>query len=534
MFNQLEESQQIAEPSRSTSSSVALENVDGDNIGDISLPGHLLPLVPILPLFDSVENADDYIASLLEGRPSMAGIIALLQKFLAELHEKNIERMKNDEDGHKHLENFYQLAAKYLQPFDSVYRGQNLFPVRSDDSIFISLAAFREHLLTDTLVSAFSHAKNPDKLFVGAVIQNCFGKQMDDGTIDTSGTPCLTGPQKVGERANGKAITKKLEVPPDKNGVEGFCALPDYEKYCKSGQIRVLYVYDTDSQGPSMARYYASKLWGGETFVMQIDAHLKFAADWDAKYLEDIKLTRNYPKSLMSSYPPGFDQLASMVKKLKKQHKNVDNNTVIETPGCRLCGCGIPKGGKDGIIHINQGKPYSGGEERPTQTPFLGAGFVFFPAEFLRDIPFDPYLPWTFMGEEILLSMRAWTNGWNLYAPRRNLIVHQYRPGILGIPKFVGAVNSQAKGGFKNSWLQDRVIRRIKNMCRYPFHTTEMIEADHQDFVLIEKEYYGLGTKRSWEDYMQFAELAANFTSGALDCLNYKIGPSWCNVGHVE
>ena len=34
------------------------------------------------------------------------------------------------------------------------------------------------------------------------------------------------------------------------------------------------------------------------------------------------------------------------------------------------------------------------------------------------------------MGEEIALSMRAWTHGWDIYAPRQNLIAHQYRPGV--------------------------------------------------------------------------------------------------------
>ena len=40
------------------------------------------------------------------------------------------------------------------------------------------------------------------------------------------------------------------------------------------------------------------------------------------------------------------------------------------------------------------------------------------------------------MGEEIALSLRAWTHGWYIYAPRKNLIAHQYRPGRMGLPKF--------------------------------------------------------------------------------------------------
>jgi hypothetical protein len=52
------------------------------------------------------------------------------------------------------------------------------------------------------------------------------------------------------------------------------------------------------------------------------------------------------------------------------------------------------------------------------------------------DMPFDPYLPWIFMGEEIALSLRAWTHVWGIYAPRKDYIVHQYRLGSMGLPKF--------------------------------------------------------------------------------------------------
>lgn len=506
----------------------------------VSLPDHLLPSIPILPLFNSIENANDYIASLMEGRPSMAGVIAYLQMFISELHKKNEERKKADGDGNMVLSNFFGLAEKYLEPFEHLYQGKNIFPLRSDDSIFISVAAFREPLLAQTLDSAFKHAKNPEKLFVGAIVQNCFGTVLEDGTIDTSGTPCKTGPKVLGIDENGKKIVDKEDKPPDANGIEVFCAMPEYEKYCKNGQVRVLYMHHMESLGPSMARYYASKLWGGETFVMQIDSHLHFAHHWDAKYVEDIKLTRSFPKSLLSTYPPGFDQYKFLPKHFRKKnpHFNVtaiDSDTVLESPGTRLCGCGIPKDGKDGIVHINQGRSYRGGELRPTQIPFLGAGFVFFRGDFFAEIPFDPYLPWTFMGEEILLSMRAWTHGWNLYAPRKNLILHEYRPGITGIPKFVGAVNENAKkgkNGFKNGWLQKRTLRRIKNICGYPLHTTELIEKDNQTFVLVDKENYGLGTVRTWEEFMEFSELKVNKTTGALDCR--KGGIPWCTSGSKE
>lgn len=121
---------------------------------------------------------------------------------------------------------------------------------------------------------------------------------------------------------------------------------------------------------------------------------------------------------------------------------NIENTTIIESPGCRLCGCTTSKNGEDPIISINQGRSYVGNEEKPKQTPFLGAGLIFATGQLLREVPFDPFLPWTFFGGEVLYSMRIWTSGWNIYAPHRNLVIHQYHGGVTGIPRFFASVNS--------------------------------------------------------------------------------------------
>ena len=63
---------------------------------------------------------------------------------------------------------------------------------------------------------------------------------------------------------------------PDVNDIKQFYTDPDYVKYCNSRQIRALYVNKTESNGPTAARYFARKLWGGETYFLQFNAHLRF------------------------------------------------------------------------------------------------------------------------------------------------------------------------------------------------------------------------------------------------------------------
>ena len=355
LFNQLDSTQDYTAEDFNQNSSRQSSLSSASSISDSNdLPAHLKPILPVVPVFNHIPDEENLIANTLKGKPTMAGIIALLQKSISEQHDANMKIMEEQVDGNYAIKNFYDIASKHFIPFDNAYRGKSIFPIRDDDSIFMSIAAFREHLLADTLAYAFSNAKHPEKLFIGAVVQNCFGKVSKDGTIDSSGTPCKSGARVIGKRPNGKDKIGKIDLPIDKNGIEDFCAMSDYTKYCTNGQIRVIYMHESESLGPAMARYYASKLWGGETFFVQTDSHLKFAVDWDEKYRNEIKLTKNYPKSILSSYPPGFEQKHFIPKGFNGTLSDL-NNTVVESPGCRLCKCNTPPGEPNPMLRINLG-----------------------------------------------------------------------------------------------------------------------------------------------------------------------------------
>ena len=146
------------------------------------------------------------------------------------------------------------------------------------------------------------------------------------------------------------------------------------------GHIRVLYLHDTDALGPAVARYYASKLHAGETYFMQMDSHLEFAPHWDTQYIDEVKAAKSFPKAVLSSYPPGFTDFG--------EYKG-------GTPGTRLCTCVFSDNEvEQHIIRINTNGRSSGNEPHPTQIAFIAAGFFFARAEFLIDVPFDPYVPW--------------------------------------------------------------------------------------------------------------------------------------------
>ena len=182
---------------------------------------HLIPHAPPLPIFHTVDNSQQLIEDLIYNKkPTIAGIIAFLNQYIESLHQLHKSDSKTNKIEEMDIINgYFHLTEDTLKPLEDAYRGQTIFPIREvEDSIFVSLAAFREHLLGQTLKSAFDQADHPEKLYIGAVVQNCFGL---DGTV------CRTGLVVVGKNKEGKDQVKMSDAPPDKNGIEEFCTDPN-------------------------------------------------------------------------------------------------------------------------------------------------------------------------------------------------------------------------------------------------------------------------------------------------------------------
>ena len=280
----------------------------------------------------------------------MAGLVAVMQRFLASLMQLLIDN-RDMPMPQVVLEGYFDMVGEVLGPLESAYMGEMLH-------------------------QAYGNTHNPDLLFVGAVVQNCFGKD----------TTCRTGVEVKGTDENGYPITEVSNLPPDANGIEELCTDPRYSRHCNKGWIQVLYVNETKSKGPTTVRYLAIRLWGGETHYMQGDSHLRFAPSWDRLYKEELMLAGSYPKAILSSYPTAFKQ---------------DDPPYLEgTKAPRLCTCKFPDNkGMHSMIRINTGNDCKEDMGAPTQIAYIAAGFFFARYEFLNEVQFDAFLPWIFMGQ---------------------------------------------------------------------------------------------------------------------------------------
>lgn len=243
------------------------------------------------------------------------------------------------------------------------------------DTIFVSIASYRDDECKDTVNHLFEQARDKDNVFVGVCQQN---KEGDEDCFDR-------------------------------------CAVCSKRK--QSGHIRTINMSHMEAKGPTYARYQCSKLWRGEQWYMQIDSHTRFEKDWDVTLKEQLRATGD-DKACLGAYPPTEGQMEEM-------RKNNFTTMITMCPN-NFDGTGLPQ--------IRAQVVPTNGRKKPLPIAFLSAGMLVFPGKALYKVPFDPYLSWCFFGEEMTFSARLWTNGYNLYAPIRAFCVHHY--GREDKPKF--------------------------------------------------------------------------------------------------
>ncbi len=194
-------------------------------------------------------------------------------------------------------------------------------------TIFISVAAYCDSLLTQTVMDAFSKAKYPKNLYFGIV-----------------------------EQADEKLMKGDPNV---KN-------------------IRYVGINKSDSRGCCWARSVAMSLYHGEDYFLQIDSHMLFDQDWDVKMIKMAKECEAFNKKfLISSYPHPFEFENGMNVKKPVTDKVVGH---IVNPD-------IPFGEEDRFLTF---KGVDIDTYGPMRGYHIAAGCLFAPGSFVNDVPYDP------------------------------------------------------------------------------------------------------------------------------------------------
>ena len=133
------------------------------------------------------------------------------------------------------------------------------------ETIFLMIASYRDFQCHETITSAFQNADHPERLFVGAVEQAIPG---DTGCMFT----------------------------------EESCESNPSQMICKyKNQISVFKMDAHMATGPVTARHIGDRMYRGEYYVMQMDAHCQFIRHWDVLLINQWLSTKN-EMAVLSSY----------------------------------------------------------------------------------------------------------------------------------------------------------------------------------------------------------------------------------------
>ena len=229
-------------------------------------------------------------------------------------------------------------------------------------------------------------------------------------------------------------------------------------------QCRAIEVDARASRGVCWARSRIQELWAGEEYFMQIDAHSRFAPDWDETFIEMLNacpserpVLSTYPASYVPPDQLGKDNVAILLA------KEFDDRGVLAFGSRAVAQAEMPA--------------------TPQPTAFIGAGTLFTPSGIIAEVPYDPYIYFT--GEEITLAARLWTHGWDIFTPNKCTVYHEYseRP------------NKRRHWHDHKLWMQlsERAAKRVRHVMG--------TESSTDPEVLQDIEKYSLGTRRSLAQY---------------------------------
>eukprot|EP00760_Papus_ankaliazontas_P010630 PhM_4_TR14387/c0_g1_i1/m.60982 len=312
----------------------------------------------------------------------------------------------------------------------------------SKGTIFVNIASYRDHECSDTILDLFARADDPENIFVGVVQQHA----EEDGE-------CLA----------------ENRIPPH-----------------IMAHVNVFRQRPTDALGPADARQQAhSRFFSQQEFYLMIDSHTRFKKHWDSELKRMLALAKrqsNSGKAILSHYPEGYHNSPAHVVSAELAARSSSyalNTTSVMCYGFFVEGCRLIRF-TSGVIPATP---------QPMLSRFLAAGMMFTEANLFNDVPLDPNLPYLFDGEEMLLTIRSWTFGWDIFSPSHSVLFHRYlRPSS---PKIFDDLEPDR--WFK---IQRQSMRKAERIIFLDRHLLTSAE-----------QHYGLGRERTMDAFFKFAKI---------------------------
>ena len=256
---------------------------------------------------------------------------------------------------------------------------QQCAQIPESESIFVSIASYRDPQCAYTLFDLFDKAACPFRITVGVCQQNYTAVDQDAG--------------------------EKYKSMARDSGVHDF-----------SHHIRIMRMSAEQAQGPMYARHLIEKhLYRGEKYYLIVDSHMLFTPNWD---VECVKMYNQClvwsPKPILTMYPEDF----------KPYNRTWTMSNYENEPGSYLRFKKFNE--KTNVVEI-EGPRFKRKPSAPQLALFWAGCFSFGSASQIKEVPYDGFGSFVFLGEEISMAARLWTSGYDLYHPQKMVVYHMWK-----------------------------------------------------------------------------------------------------------
>ena len=311
--------------------------------------------------------------------------------------------------------------------------------------IFVQIASYRDPQLIPTIENMLENAKRPKNIVIGVARQF----HPEDGFDDLS-------------------------------------------KYEKDKRFRILNIPYTESKGVCWARHQVQQLYGGEEYTLQIDSHMRFEKNWDDEMIKMIKQLqkKGYKKPLLTGYVSSFDPENDPAGRVTEPWRMVFDRFTPE---------GV-------VFFLPETIPGWKEMKEPIPARFYSAHYCFTLGEFSTEVQHDP--EFYFHGEEISISVRAYTHGYDLFHPHKVLVWHEY-----------------TRKGRTKQWDDDKEWHLRNTACH--IKNRQLLGVDGETFNGDYSEWFG--TERTVQDYEKYAGIRFETRGIQQETIDKKYPPNTYN-----
>jgi len=334
-----------------------------------------------------------------------------------------------------------------------------------EDTIFVQIASYRDPELIPTLENMISNSAYPENLHIMVNWQHGDEQTIDD-FLD----------------ADFDVRSYRIYTFIDIDDIKKEVNIIELNK--NEVSVDLIDLNYTETKGTCWARNLIQQQYNGEKYTLQLDSHHRFIEYWDKELIEMLESIRtsDTPKPILTGYIPSYNP-------------ENDPNGRVQIPWQTNFDRFIPEGA---VFFIPSEMKNWKERDKPQRARFYSGHFCFADGSFAEEVQHDKFC--FFHGEEISISARAYTHGYDLFTPHKLLIWHEYtRKGRTKVWDDHTTINKK-KGKVEKDWVERNNMAHKRNRVLFGM--------DGEDPNQIDFGKYGFGNERTLRQYEEYAGIS--------------------------